>query len=95
MGAWMRSQSGRRLGHEAKRLRGEGTEVVLVQPTRRDLEVMGNNLMNRGRRTEVAEMAVRTTALELRRLRGSDVRLPGRARRAARSRPAAARRRAA
>src|SRR5262245_4497753 len=38
--------SGRRLGSEAKRVRAAGTEVVLVQPTGRDLEVMGNNLMS-------------------------------------------------
>ena len=88
MGAWMRGQSGRRLGHEARRLREEGTEVVLLQPTRRDLQVMGPNLMSRERRVEVGETAVRTTAVELRRLRGSDVRLPGRTRRPARRRPA-------
>ena len=52
MGAWMRSQSGKRLGHEARRLRDEGTDVVLLQPTRRDLEVMGPNLMSRARRVE-------------------------------------------
>lgn len=93
MGAWMRGQSGRRLGHEARHLRDEGTEVVLLQPTRRDLEVMGPNLMSRERRVEVGETAVRTTAVELRRLRG--VRLPGKARRAPRKRAKAPTRRAA
>jgi len=95
MGAWMRGQSGRRLGHEARRLREEGTEVVLLQPTRRDLEVMGPNLMSRERRIAVGETAVRTTALELRRLRGTDVRLPGKARRPPRKRPKPSARRAA
>lgn len=92
MGAWMRGQSGRRLGREATRLREEGTEVVLLQPTRRDLEVMGPNLMSRDRRVEVGETALRTTALELRRLRARDVRLPGRARRRATKRAAGVKR---
>ena len=38
--------SGRRLGSEAKRLRAGGTDVVLIQPTRDDLAVMGTNLMS-------------------------------------------------
>jgi NTE family protein len=80
LGAWMRGQSGRRLGHEAKRLRDEGTEVVLLQPAKRDLEAMGPNLMSRDRRVAVGETAVRTTAIELRRLRRNSVRLPGRRR---------------
>lgn len=80
MTAWMRGQSGRRLGHEANKLREEGTEVVLLQPTKRDLEAMGPNLMSRSRRAVVAETAVRTTARELRRLRSNSVRLPGRRR---------------
>jgi NTE family protein len=91
LGAWMRGQSGRRLGHEAKRLRDEGTEVVLLQPAKRDLEAMGPNLMSRDRRVAVGETAVRTTAIELRRLRRNSVRLPGRRRAATaakRSRPA-------
>jgi NTE family protein len=84
MGALMRRESGKRLGHEARKVRESGTEVVLLQPTRRDLEAMGPNLLSRARRVTVGETAVRTTALELRRLRGSDVTLPGRKRRAAR-----------
>jgi NTE family protein len=93
VGAWVRRESGKRLGHEARKLRAEGTEVVLVQPTRDDLRAMGNNLMSRARRVAVAETAVRTTAVELRKLRGRDVRLPGRQRRRApRSRRAPLRR---
>jgi NTE family protein len=61
MGA-MRAANGRRLGHEARKLRAAGTEVVLVQPNREDLAVMGNNPMSRGRRQEVIETAIRTTA---------------------------------
>lgn len=96
LAAWMRGQSGRRLGHEARKLRAEGTEVVLLQPTRRDLAAMGSNLMSRARRAAVVETAVRTTAVELRRLRRASVRLPGRAGRRPRARvPVAPARRAA
>jgi NTE family protein len=62
----MRAASGRRLGHEARKLRASGTEVLLLQPTATDLEVMGPNLMARDRRVEVLEHAVRTTARDLR-----------------------------
>jgi NTE family protein len=93
--ALMRSQSGKRLGHEARKLRATGTEVVLIQPTRRDLEEMGPNLMSRSRRIAVTETAVRTTGVELRRLRSSAVRLPGRSNRVASAPKRAAARRAA
>src|SRR4051812_11587579 len=66
----MRGAAGRRLGHEVRKLREEGTEVVVLQPTAEDLAVMGANLMARGRRVEVMEQATRTTALQLRELRG-------------------------
>jgi len=56
----VRQNSGRRLGSEARRLRDNGTEVLLVQPTVHDLDVMGTNLMSRARRHEVIEMAVET-----------------------------------
>jgi NTE family protein len=84
LGAVMRRESGRRLGHEAAKLREEGTEVLLLQPTQRDLVAMGPNLMSRARRVAVAEMAVRSQGLELRRLRNRDVVLPGRVTRRAR-----------
>jgi len=64
-GVW-RSASGRQLGSEAKRLRAAGTEVILIQPTAEDLEVMPANLMNRRRRREVYETARRTVAEQLR-----------------------------
>jgi len=57
--------SGRRLGSEAKRLRAEGTEVVLIQPTDRDLDAMGVNLMSNRNRNEVIEVARETTAAQL------------------------------
>jgi len=61
-----RQASGRRLGHEAKRVRGKGSEVVLIQPVADDLVVMGRNLMSGARRNEVIETAQRTVAEQLR-----------------------------
>jgi NTE family protein len=83
VGALVRSASGRRLGHEARKLRAEGTEVLLVQPSKDDVAGMGINLMARGRRVEVLERARRTTAMALRELRGTDQLLPERNRRRA------------
>ena len=65
--AFMRSASGRRLGSEKKKLEDAGTEVVLIQPTAEDLEIMGGNLMSSERRHEVIELATRTVAEQLRR----------------------------
>jgi hypothetical protein len=47
-------------------LRAAGTEVILIQPTVDDLDAMGKNLMSRGRRNEVIEMAVETMTARLR-----------------------------
>jgi NTE family protein len=66
LAARMRTDAGRRLGSEAKRLREAGVEVVLIQPTADDLRVMGSNLMNRRRRPEVVKAAVRTVTEKLR-----------------------------
>jgi NTE family protein len=65
----VRRESGRRLGREAKKLRANGTAVVLVQPGRQDLAEMGTNLMSPsvGRRRRVVELARRTVAEQLRR----------------------------
>jgi NTE family protein len=62
----LRQASGRRLGAEAATVRDAGTEVVLIQPTVHDLDVMGTNLMSRSRRHAVVETAVRTVAAHLR-----------------------------
>lgn len=61
-----RRAAGRRLGSEAKKLRAAGTEVVLVQPTGKDLEVMGPNLMSRKRRHDVIRTAIETVGARLR-----------------------------
>jgi NTE family protein len=56
----MRQAAGRRLGHEAKRLRAAGIEVILIQPTVVDLDVMGGNLMSSRRRHQVIQTATGT-----------------------------------
>ncbi|HYF24490.1 MAG TPA: patatin-like phospholipase family protein [Baekduia sp.] len=85
IGAVMRGMSGRRLGHEARKLRAEGTEVVLVQPGAAEVAAMGVNLMARARRAEVLEIARRSTALAIRELRADGAALPGKPRRARRT----------
>jgi len=62
----MRRDAGRRLGREARALRDEGTEVVLIQPTAEDFAAMGPNAMSRRRRNEVIATARRTVAAQLR-----------------------------
>ncbi|HZE05388.1 MAG TPA: patatin-like phospholipase family protein [Solirubrobacteraceae bacterium] len=62
----MRQAAGRRLGSEARRLREAGMEVLLIQPTVQDLDVMGSNLMSARRRREVTNTAVETVTRELR-----------------------------
>lgn len=57
--------SGRRLGSEANRLRSEGTDIVLIQPTDRDLETMGVNLMSPKNRNRTIEVARETVAEQL------------------------------
>ena len=41
-----RAANRRRLGHEARKVRGYGTKVVLIEPTAADLRAMGRNLMS-------------------------------------------------
>ena len=66
LSAAARSVSGRRLGSEARTLRARGTKVVLIQPTQRDHEVMGPNLMSRRNRNPVIRTAIETVAEQLR-----------------------------
>lgn len=61
-----RTAAGRRLGHEARRVRAGGTELVIVQPGEEDLAVLGRNLMSGRRRNEVIETAIRTVGQTLR-----------------------------
>jgi NTE family protein len=66
-GALSRGANGRRLAHEARKVRRHGTEVVTIEPTAEDLEVMGRNLMSAKRRQQVIETAERTVLEQLRR----------------------------
>jgi NTE family protein len=61
----VRAAAGRRLGREARKVREQGTEVVLIQPVADDLALMGRNLMRRKGRHDVIEMARRTVAEQL------------------------------
>jgi NTE family protein len=61
-----RTNNGRRLGHEARKVRAYGTEVALIQPTSDDHAVMGRNMMSGARRNDVIETAERTVAEQLR-----------------------------
>jgi NTE family protein len=76
--ALMRAAAGRRLGHEARKLREAGTEVLLLQPDADDCSLMGLNLMRGTRRAEVMEQARSGVANQLRALRSQPVLLPGR-----------------
>ena len=73
----MRAAAGRRLAHEARKLRGEGTDVLVLQPGRDDCALMGLNLMSGSRRVQVMEQARKSVARELHRLRGTHL-LPAR-----------------
>ncbi len=61
-----RAANGRRLGHEIKKVRRYGTDVVVIQPTSEDLAVIGRNLMSGERRQLVIETATRTVREQLR-----------------------------
>jgi NTE family protein len=61
----VRTGAGRRLGSEAKKLRADGTEVVLIQPTAEDLGAMGSNLMSSRHRHATLEMARETTRRQI------------------------------
>jgi NTE family protein len=82
--ALVRAAAGRRLGREARKLRESGTKVLMLQPCADDVKVMGFNMMSGKRRVQVAQTAVKSTALALRRVRISDPSvLPKRSRRVA------------
>ena len=79
----MRAAAGRRLAHEARKLRREGTDVLVLQPGGDDCALMGLNLMSGSRRVQVMEQARKSVARELHRLRGTHLLPVGRARRRA------------
>jgi NTE family protein len=67
LGALSRGANGRRLAHEAGKVRRLGTEVLTIEPTPDDLKAMGRNLMSTKRRRHVIETAERTVLEQLRR----------------------------
>jgi NTE family protein len=66
-GVLSRRANGRRLAHEARKVRRLGTEVLTLEPTPDDLRAMGRNLMSAKRRQQVIETAERTVLEQLRR----------------------------
>lgn len=64
--AAMRGAVGRRLGHEAAKVRRTGTQVVLLQPGPAEVEAMGLNMMRKTGRDELAELAARNVQRALR-----------------------------
>ncbi|WP_238431280.1 patatin-like phospholipase family protein [Streptomyces cavernae] len=59
--ALLRRAMTRTLNDECAALRATGTRVVRIEPTPADLDVMGGNFMDGGRRPAVLETALRTT----------------------------------
>ena len=69
MSAWrsgMRGTAGKQLGVESRRLRASGTDVVIIQPTVHDLDIMGTNLMSSARRHDVIERGAQSVTDHLR-----------------------------
>jgi NTE family protein len=67
LGALSRQANGRRLAHEAAKVRRFDTDVLLIEPTAEDLTAMGHNLMSASRRQQVIETAERTVREQVRR----------------------------
>lgn len=63
--AAIRRLSARQVAEEAAVLARQGTDVLLLEPTERDLAEMGGDVMDPRRATRVAETALRTTAERL------------------------------
>ena len=66
----MRRTVTRRVLAEAAKVRGAGTEVMVIGPGPEDLQVIGANLMDPRRRTAVLATSLRTSAEALRRADG-------------------------
>ncbi len=67
LGTLSRQANGRRVAHEAGKVRRFGTEVLLIEPTPEDHKAMGRNLMSASRRQQVIETATRTVRAQLQR----------------------------
>jgi NTE family protein len=73
LGALSRQANGRRLAHEAGKVRRFGSEVLLIEPTAQDHAAMGHNLMSGARRQQVIETAIGTTRAQLKCARAQDL----------------------
>ena len=62
----LRGTAGKQLGNESRRLRASGADVVIIQPTVHDLDIMGTNLMSSARRHDVIERGAQSVADHLR-----------------------------
>lgn len=62
----LRGTAGKQLGSESRRLRASGTDVVILQPTVHDLDIMGTNLMSSARRHDVIERGAQSVTDHLR-----------------------------
>jgi NTE family protein len=70
---WIRRGAVRSVRREAAALRREGVPVLLLEPTARDLDVMGLNFMSRRRRHDVIRTAIDTVARQLHRARAQEL----------------------
>jgi NTE family protein len=68
LGALSRQANGRRLAHEASKVRRFDTEVLLIEPTPRDRKAMGHNMMSGARRQDVIETSIETVRQQLQRV---------------------------
>jgi NTE family protein len=76
LAALTRAEHGRRLGHEARKLRREGKHVVLLQAAPDDVAVMGPNFLSGRRRGLITAQAQRSVTAQLRELRARGDLLP-------------------
>jgi len=65
MGEALRANARRCVAREAEKVRASGTPVVVIEPTEEDRALMGDNMMSRRNRREVAELAARTVAKQI------------------------------
>jgi NTE family protein len=62
----LRSQAGRQLGHEARKLRAQGRQVILLQPDAGDVALMGRNYFSGRRAAGITVRARESVAMTLR-----------------------------
>jgi len=63
----------RRMVREAGKVRAAGTQVTMIGPGREDLEAIGANMMDPGRRVAVLQASLRTSVESLQRARDDEL----------------------